>query len=281
MRQRILIALLCGGTLALSGCGGGWRTDVARAVDGAAADGTEEIERLMLTAAPPDEAIPYFQRRMRDAPDDIAPGRGLATSLTRAGRAQEALLAWRRVAGHPDATDDDRVSLAAALVRADDWTGAKAQLDAIPPTHATFERYRIEAMIADSLQDWAKADAFYDTAIGLTTTPASVLNNWGFSKLTRGDLGEAERLFTEAITYDRELFTAKNNLVLARAKRRLYALPAVPATQEEQAQLMHTAALAAIRQGDTDIGRNLLEEAIDTHPRHFEAATRALDALNA
>ena len=58
-------------------------------------------------------------------------------------------------------------------------------------------------MIADSNQEWEKADAFYEIATGLTTRPAGVLNNWGFSKLTRGDYGDAERLFTEAITYDR------------------------------------------------------------------------------
>lgn len=280
MRQTILTVLLCGGVALTSGCAGR-DADVSRAIDGATADGAREIERLMLTAAPADQAVTFFQGKMRADPEAIAPQRGLALSLERAGRSEEALIAWQRVAAHPDASPDDRVSLAAALVRTNDWAGAKAQLDAIPPTHATFERYRIEAMIADSNQDWDRADAFYQTAVDLTTTPAGVLNNWGFSMLTRGEPQIAERLFTEAITYDRDLFTAKNNLVLARAERRLYALPSVPATQEERAQLMHAAALAAIRQGDTDIGRNLLEEAIDTHPRHFDAASRTLAALDA
>ena len=279
MRRTTLLAL-AGAILTLAGCAGS-DVEVARAVDGAAADGVREINALMLSSAPPDEAVTYFQRRLREDPAALDPARGLAESLARAGRAEEALLAWRKVAGHPEAGAEDRVSLAAALVRTGDWTGARAQLDAIPPSHATFERYRLEALVADSRRDWARADAFYATAADLTTAPAGIYNNWGFSKLTRGDTAGAERLFTEAITYDRDLFTAKNNLVLARAKRRLYALPAVPSTQEERAQMMHTAALAAIRQGDADIGRNLLEEAIATHPRHFEAATRALEALNA
>jgi Flp pilus assembly protein TadD len=117
--------------------------------------------------------------------------------------------------------------------------------------------------------------------MGLTTRPAGVLNNWGFSKLTRGDGQAAERLFTEAITHDEDMFTAKNNLVLARAKRRAYALPLVPMNQEERAQLLHTAGLAAIKQGDVDVGRTLLQDAVDTHPRHFDAAVRALQALDA
>jgi len=106
-----------------------------------------------------------------------------------------------------------------------------------------------------------------------------VLNNWGYSKLTRGDFEDAERLFVEAITYDHNLFTAKNNLVLARSAQRNYEIPVVPMTQIERAQLLHTMALAAIKQGDVTIGKGLLREAIDTHPQHFEAAVRSLRAL--
>ena len=79
--------------------------------------------------------------------------------------------------------------------------------------------------------------------------------------------------------YDPNLFTTKNNLVLARASQRKYDLPVVGMTQIERAELLHTAALAAIKQGDIAIGRSLLEQAIETHPQHFEAAARSLRAL--
>jgi hypothetical protein len=105
------------------------------------------------------------------------------------------------------------------------------------------------------------------------------LNNWGYSKLTRGDFKGAERLFGEAITYDPALFTAKNNLVLARGAQRNYQLPIVKMSQVERAQLLHTAALTAVKQGDVTIGKGLLKEAIDTHPQHFEQAVRSLRAL--
>ena len=39
-------------------------------------------------------------------------------------------------------------------------------------------------------------------------------------------------------------------------------------------------ALAAIRQGDVQTGRGLLQEAIATHPQYFEAAETALAALH-
>lgn len=279
MRHAVVAALLLGGFLALSSCGEPGRTDVTRAVSDAAAAEADSIREIMLTVAEPSEAVAYFQKNLSEGPGEIVDQRGLARSLMRGGRASEAVVAWRKVVDDPASGNEDRVELAGALVRTSDWAGAKAVLDAIPPTHETFERYRLEAMVADSRSDWSRADSYYETAAGLTTTPAGVLNNWGYSKLTRGDGAAAERLFTEAITYDPELFTAKNNLVLARASRTQYALPIVPMTQEERAQLLHTAGLAAVKQGDTDVGRSLLQDAIATHPRHFEPAVSALRAL--
>ncbi|UWQ22913.1 lipopolysaccharide assembly protein LapB [Jannaschia sp. W003] len=278
MRQTILTGLLLGGSLALSACTGGVGGDVNKALSGLDEEGG--IREVMLSVAEPGEAVAYFQNRLGKDPGNAEHARDLARSLVRAGRSTEAVLAWRKVLAHEDAGPEDQVELADALIRTSEWREAKTTLDGVPPSHRTFQRYRLEAMVADSTRDWTRADSFYETAVDLTTRPAGVLNNWGYSKLTRGDAPGAERLFTEAITHDAGLFTAKNNLVLARATRRVYALPAVPVSQEERAQLLHTAALAAIKQGDADIGRNLLEDAIDTHPRHFEPAVRALEALN-
>jgi hypothetical protein len=52
-------------------------------------------------------------------------------------------------------------------------------------------------------------------------------------------------------------------------------------TQTERAQLLHTLALGAIKQGDVTIGKGLLRQAIETSPQHFEAAVRSLEALEA
>jgi Tfp pilus assembly protein PilF len=152
-------------------------------------------------------------------------------------------------------------------------------LDSVPPTMESYKRYRLEAMVADSNQEWKKADSFYEIAVGLTTRPAGVMNNWGYSKLTRGDYAGAERLFSDAIRQDSTIFTAKNNLVLARGAQKNYTLPVLPTSQTERAQLLYTLALSAIKQGDTAIGKGLLRDAIDTHPQHFEAAVRSLRAL--
>ena len=255
--------------------------EVERALDGVNVIDETNLNQIMLTSADPDEAVAYFRRASAENPERIDLRRGLATSLVRAGQHTQGAATWREVVASDEATNEDRVEYAGALIRTNDWEAAETQLDRVPPTFETYQRYRLEAMVADSNQEWERADSFYETAVGLTTTPASVLNNWGYSKLTRGDHEAAERLFAEAIRYEPGLFTAKNNLVLARASRGQYTLPLVDMTQVERAQLLHTMALAAIRRGDVDIGRGLLEDAIDTHPQHFQAAVQALRTLEA
>ncbi|MEN8656797.1 MAG: hypothetical protein ABF313_01990, partial [Marivita sp.] len=265
MRHPFIVTLCIAGAVALTGCERGIDTEaVDREFQGVnVIDGTN-LNEVMLSVSDPNEAVSYFQRASSGEPDRIDLARGLAISLIRAKRHTEGVAAWARVVDNEAATNSDRVELADALIRNNEWDRAEVALNAIPPTFETYKRYRLEAMIADSKKQWDKADSFYETAVGLTTTPASVMNNWGFSKLTRGDYSGAERLFTEAIRNDDSLFTAKNNLVLARGAQGNYVLPVVPMTQIERAELLHTMGLAAVKRGDVVTGQGLMREAIDT-----------------
>lgn len=279
MRHPIFAGICVAGAFALSGCDQQGSGEVNRALSDINVIDESNLNDVMLNVADPNEAVTYFQRTLGENPDRIDVQRGLAQSLIRAQRNTEAVSAWDRVVSHKQATDDDRVDFADALIRNSEWARAEEVLNAVPPTFETFKRYRLEAMVADSNKEWKKADSFYETAIGMTTRPASVMNNWGYSKLTRGDFEAAERLFSDAIRQDDKLFTAKNNLVLARGAQKKYSLPVIQSSQVERAQLLYTLGLSAIKQGDTNIGKGLLRDAIDTHPQHFEAAVRSLRAL--
>ena len=281
MRHPILTVLCLGGAVALSACNKNSDAEVQRAVKAVNVIDESNLNDIMLTVSDPNEAVAYFQKASTENPDRIDLKRGLAKSLIRAQRPTEAVGVLDQITASPAGTDDDRVELADALIRTNEWDRAKAELNKVPPTHETFQRYRLEAMVADSGKQWKKADSFYETAAGLTTKPAGVLNNWGFSKLSRNDFPGAEKLFLEAITYDPNLFTTKNNLVLARGAQRKYELPVIKMTQEERAQLLYTLALTAVKQGDVNVGKGLLQQAIDTSPQHFEAAVNSLAALDA
>jgi Flp pilus assembly protein TadD len=280
MRHPVIPAVVFLAMMGLSACGDKGEAEVDRALEDLNVIDESGLNDIMIQAADPAEAVAYFERTLATQPDRIDLQRGMAESYIRADRPTEAVAAWRQVVAHPEATDADRVELAGALIRTNNWDEAESVLNAIPPTHETFERYRLEAMVADASEDWTRADSFYETAVGLTTTPAGVLNNWGYSKLTRGDYRGAEQLFTDALRYDSSMFTAKNNLVLARGAQRLYDLPVIPMTQQERAQLLYTLALTAIKQNDLNTGRSLLVDAIETNPQHFEEAVRALEALD-
>lgn len=279
MRRPILFSLCITSALVLAACEGDESVD--RALTDINVIDESNLNDVMLTVADPNEAAAHFQRVVKTDPSRIDGQRGLALSFARAKRTEDAARQWGIVVAMQDATNDDRVEYADSLIRVGDWTLAEKTLDSVPPTHETFKRYRLEAVVADSKQEWKKADSFYETAIGLTTRPGGVMNNWGYSKLSRGEFKKAERLFGDAINADPKLFTAKNNLVLARAAQRNYTLPVIDMDQTERAHLLHTMALSAIKQGDVEIGKSLLREAVETHPQHFEAAVRALRALEA
>lgn len=281
MRHTKIVSLCLVGIVTLSACEKSSDADVERALKNINVIDESNLNDIMLSSADPNEAVAHFQRTLADNPDRIDVLRGLGISLVRAKKSTQAVIVWGKVNAHSEATNEDRVSYADALIRANDWPAAEVELDKIPPTYETFKRYRLEAMIADGNKEWEKADSFYETAIGLTSKPSSLLNNWGYSKLTRGSYGEAEKLFVDALRYDTAMFTAKNNLVLARGAQRNYNMPIITMTQIERAQLLHTLALTAIKQGDVATGKGLLQEAISTHPQHFEAAVRSLRALEA
>ncbi len=234
---------------------------------------------IMLTLAEPGEAVNYFRRKMAEKPDDIKYTRGLAISLNRAKKPEEAALVYNRIVQTGEATSQDRLQYAETLIKTGAIGDAEVQLDAIPPTVETYQRYQLEAIVADNNKEWDKADSFYKTARGLTTRPAPVLNNWGMSKLARGDFEAASNYFQEAITFDPDMFSAKNNLVTARARKKNYRLPVIPMSELEEAQLLYNSGIIAVRQGDVDVGRGLFELAVETHPQHFEEAASALASL--
>ena len=281
MRHTIFVSTALAGLVFLSACAETSANDtVERAFQDVNVVDETNLNDVMLTVADPNEAVNYFARSAKEDPKRIDLQRGLAVSLVRAKRYTEAAISFGKVVKMDGAILDDKVDLADTLVRSGDWAGAEKTLGLVPPTHETFKRYRLEAIIADSNKEWKKADSFYETAAGLTTRPGSVMNNWGYSKLTRGEFKAAERLFGDAVRQDPGLFTAKNNLILARSAQGNYTLPVIPMDQTERAQLLHTMALSAVKQGDIETGKSLLRDAIETHPQHFEAAVRSLRALD-
>ena len=171
MRRVSYLTAMLGSMFLLSACGERGITDaeLEEALEDVNVIDETNLNDVMLTIADPDEAVTYFQRASAAKPDRIDLKRGLATSLIRAGKPSAAATAWSQVLEMGGANAEDRVEYADALIRANRWDDAEVQLDRIPPTHETFKRYRLEAMVADSNKEWTKADSFYEIAVSLTT----------------------------------------------------------------------------------------------------------------
>ncbi len=237
------------------------------------------LNDIMLNLADPNEAVAFFRDSLAADPDRVDLKKGYAQALVQNSQYAEAALIYEQLIEDGLADSKDRLNYAGALVRNGAWDEARVQLNAIPPTVETFDRYFLEALVADHNKEWEKADNFYDIARGLTTRPAQVFNNWGISKLERGQYSAAEKLFKRAISADSKMFTAKNNLVITLGKQGIYRLPVIPMNDKERAILLYNLAREAIRNGDVDIARGLLANAIDVHPQHFAPAVELLASL--
>lgn len=237
------------------------------------------LNEIMLTVAGSEEAVLYFRQALAADPENATLRRGLARSLARDGQHAEARIVWRELVDSGRATDEDRVEYALSLARLDQWAEVEAQLAQLPPDRRSPRQAMLRALLADHRQSWAEADAAYEQARAVSPQPGAVLNNWGVSKMARGDFPAAERLFEQALTYDPALFSAKNNLALSYGLQRRYQLPVLTLTGEEKATLYHNLAVIALRQGDREAAEGLLQQSVEAHPSYYAPAADKLAAL--
>lgn len=239
------------------------------------------LNELMLTASDPQDAVEYFEQAVAREPNRDDFRRGLARSLVRAKRYNEAARVYQELITLNQDEPIDRLEYAYVAVHLDRWDDVSTLAASFPDSLQTPRRYLIDAMVADQRSDWATADAAYARAEKLSARPAQVLNNWGVSQMSRGDLAAATKTFERAVSYDSTLFSAKNNLAIVRGLQGDFTLPLVPLTDEEKAILLNNLGIIAMRKGEEQVAKGLFAAAVDAHPRHYDAAADRLAALEA
>jgi len=173
----------------------------------------------------------------------------------------------------------DRLDYAFVAMRLDRWDDVKSLSRSFPQGLDTPRRHLIDAMVADQEQDWEAADQAYARAEKLSPEPAPVLNNWGVSQMSRGDLTAATATFQRALSYDARLFNAKNNLAIVSALQGQYSLSLVPLADDEKAVLLNNMGIVAMRRGNEKVARGLFAAAVEAHPQHYAGAASKLAAL--
>jgi Flp pilus assembly protein TadD len=237
------------------------------------------LNELMLTSSDPSDAVEYFEQSLAREPDRADFRRGLAISLTRDKRYNEAARVYQELITLGQEQPTDRLDYAFVAIRLDSWDDVKTLSQSFPDGLQTPRRYLIDAMVADQNNDWTAADTAYARAEKLSSRPAAILNNWGVSQMSRGDLTGATATFKRAVSFDSRLFGAKNNLAIVRGLQGEYDLPLVPLNDEERAILLNNLGIIAMRKGDEQVARGLFAAAVEAHPQHYASAADKLSAL--
>lgn len=273
------IALVAAGAL-LGACAPQFSTDEAAQTPVNVIDAVN-LNDLMLTVSDPDDAVAYFRNSLAQEPSRVDLKRGYALSLARARRHADAVRIFEELDAANQTDDQIRLEFAHSLARLERWDQARQQMALVSPALETPRRYLIVAMLSDHEADWPKADKAYERARLLSANPANILNNWGVSRMSRGEYEPAQQLFTEALAHNPRLFNAKNNLAVSRALEGEYRLPLVTVSEEERATLLHNIGVIALRRGDREEAKGLFTMAVESHPRFYPAASEKLAALEA
>lgn len=239
------------------------------------------LNDLMLTSGSPETAIDYFEQSLAREPDRADFRRGLAVSMVRAKKYNEAARVYQELITLNQDEPVDRLEYAYVAIRLDRWDDVATLAASFPDSLQTPRRYMVDAMVADQRSDWAAADAAYARAEKLSARPAQVLNNWGVSQMSRGDLAAAANTFERAVSYDSTLFNAKNNLAIVRGLQGDFTLPLVPLNDQERAIILNNLGIIAMRKGEERIAKGLFAAAVDASPQHYQAAADRLAAVEA
>ncbi|MEM8991612.1 MAG: tetratricopeptide repeat protein [Pseudomonadota bacterium] len=238
-----------------------------------------DLNSLLLTAGDPAAAVTYFEQAVAREPERADFRQNLARAYGRVKRFPEAARVYQELVNLEQDRDADRLEYAFVNIRLQAFEDARRLAETLPQRMDTPRRHLLDGLLADHQEDWTTADASYARAVELSTRPAEIYNNWGVSKMSRGELEQAIRDFRQAISFDSRRFSAKNNLAIAKGLQGDYQLPIVPLTDTERAIIMNNLGLIALRKGDDRAARGLFASAVETHPQHYQGAADRLAAL--
>lgn len=131
----------------------------------------------------------------------------------------------------------------------------------------------------DRRRDWQKADIAYANALSHSARSPQVLNNRGFSYLSRGRPDEAIADFVAALDAKPDMQVARNNLRLAIAMKGDYRR-AVAGISRDPAADLNNAGFAAMLRGDYADAKSLLGEAIKARHEYYALAAANLQLVD-
>jgi Flp pilus assembly protein TadD len=285
--RRRIVALLGLAALFLSGCATGMQ-GAAPAPPVATAESAESARAQALAALETRRAArakQLFESILAQTPDDPEALMGLGEAEVLLGDFAEALEHSRKAAeraGERGALRGRALHNSGTALLLTDRTAeaGKALEAAVEADPNSWRAWNALGRVRDAGRDWERARSAYERALALVPMEGAVLNNFGLSKLSAGDLDGATALFVRALEASPDLAAAETNLRLTLALRGRYdeALAGVDAASMPDA--LNNAGYAALLRGDYGKSRALFLQAIDASPSFHEPSWSNLRFLS-
>ena len=228
------------------------------------------------------EAASYFQRILKDLPEDEPARLGLGEAYLGQGRLEEALARFESVGDQADAGLQAKALQGGGIARLRLGEREKARdlLDqAVEHDARLWRSWNALGRIRDAERDYAAARTAYRKAIDLNPRAALLHNNLGFSLLASGEPAYAEASLNRALELDPSLAIAATNLRLALALQGRYGPALAGVGPAERAAVMNNVGYAALLRGDHMKAKTLFQDAMATDPGFFGEAKRNLAFL--
>ena len=229
-----------------------------------------------------ESALTIFQQVLRSRPDHAQAKLGSAESYLGLGLYEEAVRAFREAGSDPEvgvaALQGKGIAL---LVMGESDSAYEALNAAVDERPDLWRAWNAIARYHDDRAEWDRADAAYDTSAAAAPSKSvgSVLNNWGVSKMARGDYSGAADLFERALVTDDSLDTARTNLRLSLAFQGRYAEAMSGVGQKEKPGMLNNIGFVAMMKGDHARAEAYFLRALESSPRFNEAASKNLELL--
>ncbi|MEM9626557.1 MAG: tetratricopeptide repeat protein [Pseudomonadota bacterium] len=228
------------------------------------------------------EAASYFQRILKDLPEDQQARIGLGEAYLGQGRLDEALVQFdgAEESANPAHQAKALQGQGIVLLRQGDQERALVFLEqAIEKDAGLWRSWNALGRLKDANKDYSAARNAFRTAIDLNPKSGLLHNNLGFSLLASGEPVYAEASLNRALELDPTLAVATTNLRLALALQGRYGPALAGASVKERAVVMNNVGYAALLRGDHQKAKSLFQDALAADPGFFGEAKRNLAFL--